>query len=59
MTAPEQREPTAPSGCYWCGIEKRGHFNRWTASPGWHQWTPPTQEQIKQRMVARREARHG
>lgn len=52
---------TNPSGCRHCGIDERGHARRWTPpskdGPGWHQWTPPTQEQIKARMLARRAAR--
>jgi hypothetical protein len=43
-----------PSGCRWCGIGKRLHFNRWTESVGRHRYEPPTQEQILTRMKARR-----
>lgn len=46
-----------PNGCRYCGIGDRGHMGRWTKSAGWHQWTPPTQQQIKQRMQARHAAR--
>ncbi|MGW1533910.1 hypothetical protein [Streptomyces aureus] len=45
---------TDPSGCRWCGITSRDHMQRWKAPVGWHQWTQPTQEQIKNRMQARR-----
>jgi len=37
------------------GVGKRGHLQRWTKVAGWHQWTPPTQAQIKARMRDRRE----
>ncbi|MEV4472843.1 hypothetical protein [Nonomuraea sp. NPDC049504] len=49
-----------PNGCRYCGLPQRGsrtqfpHGSRWTSSTGWHVWTPPTQDQIKQRMKARR-----
>ncbi|TMR92570.1 hypothetical protein EJK15_44000 [Nonomuraea basaltis] len=42
-----------PSGGRWCGLPERGHFQRWTAEARWHGYTPPTQEQIKQRMLTR------
>lgn len=46
-------------GCRYCGlIVKREHFQQWAPQPvGWHVWTPLTQTQIKQRMIARRAAR--
>jgi hypothetical protein len=44
----------APSACRYCGIGHREHAQRWTTEAGWHQWTPPTQQQIKDRMLARR-----
>ncbi|MGK9463931.1 hypothetical protein ACSLFT_28455 [Streptomyces sp. G6] len=47
MTAPN------PSGCRWCGIDKRGHGRQHSKSVGWHAWEQPTQEQIKDRMRAR------
>lgn len=43
-----------PNGCRYCGLAQRDHFQRWARSAGWHCWTPPTQDQIKQRMKARR-----
>ncbi|MFI6497143.1 hypothetical protein [Nonomuraea typhae] len=43
-----------PSGCRWCGLAQRDHFTRWSRSVGWHGYSPPTQDQIKQRMKARR-----
>ncbi|NUQ88944.1 MAG: hypothetical protein HOQ43_10830 [Glycomyces artemisiae] len=46
----------APNACRWCGIEKRPHGQRWTATAGWHAWTAPDQAQIKARMLARRAA---
>ncbi|WP_328973531.1 hypothetical protein [Streptomyces sp. NBC_00239] len=44
---------TEPSACQHCGITRREHMQRWTTSAGWHQWTPPTTQQIKARMRAR------
>ncbi|MGI5281695.1 hypothetical protein ACQEVF_59140 [Nonomuraea polychroma] len=46
-----------PSGCRWCGLAQRLHFQRWSRAAGWHGWTAPTQEQIKQRMKDRRTVR--
>lgn len=49
------------NGCRWCAVPKRGHMQRFTppskGGPGWHQWTPPTDEQRLARMTARRTAR--
>ena len=47
----------SPNGCRICGLDERGHARRWSKSVGWHQWTPPTQAQIKRRMQDRRTAR--
>lgn len=47
----------SPSGCRWCGIDQREHLNRWRSPIGWHKWTPPTLEQRKERMFARRRIR--
>lgn len=44
----------APSGCRWCGVDEREHMQRWKPPVGWHTWEPPTQEQRKERMKARR-----
>jgi hypothetical protein len=53
--APGAFRPTAnPMGCRWCGIGERQHGRQWTRDAGWHEWTQPTQEQIKARMQARR-----
>lgn len=43
-----------PAGCRACGLSERGHGQRWTRTVGWHKWLPPTQDQIKARMIARR-----
>jgi hypothetical protein len=43
-----------PMGCRWCGIDQRGHAQQYKAPVGWHQWGQPTQQQIKDRMLARR-----
>jgi hypothetical protein len=45
---------TAPSACRHCGIPEREHMQRWTKAAGWHKYTPPTNDQIKARMRARR-----
>lgn len=43
-----------PSSCRWCGIPERQHYQQWKPPVGWHVWTPPTNDQIKARMQARR-----
>lgn len=48
-----------PSGCAHCGAARRGHFQRWKDGIGWHRWTAPTQQQIKERMLARRALKAG
>lgn len=47
----------APDGCRWCGLEAREHAQRWKPPVGWHKWEPPTLEQRKERMIARRRNR--
>jgi len=47
----------APTGCGFCGIDQRGHGRQYAEPDGWHQWQPPTQQQIKDRMLARRAER--
>lgn len=48
-------EPSVdPNGCSRCGIPKDKHGRQWTLSAGWHPWTRPTDEQIKERMLRRR-----
>lgn len=42
-----------PMGCARCGIAQRGHAIQ-AAADGTHTWQQPTQEQIKERMRARR-----
>ena len=49
----------APTSCRHCGIGHREHAQRWTSAAGWHQWTQPTQQQIKERMARRRATRTG
>lgn len=50
--SPNQGLPP-PSGCRWCGVEPREHFQRWEPSAGWHQWEEPTPQQRKERILAR------
>lgn len=49
--------PLNPMGCAACGIDHRGHGSQYTKTAGWHTWQQPTQQQIKDRMRARRAAR--
>lgn len=49
-----QNRVIQPNGCRWCGINKRPHARQWTQEAGWHSWEQPTRDQIKQRMLARR-----
>ncbi|MEU9947046.1 hypothetical protein [Streptomyces sp. NPDC047939] len=44
----------SPNACRHCGLDLREHMQRWKTGVGWHKWTPPTQDQIKTRMRARR-----
>lgn len=46
---------TAPNGCRVCGIDQRGHGIQVGAGSS-HTWEQPTQQQIKERMLARRAA---
>lgn len=66
LLAPTQalRVEAEPQGCGRCGIPEREHMQRWKpsangAESGWHKWIAPTQEQLKTRMLARREANSG
>lgn len=45
-----------PNGCRWCGIDQRGHAIQYGRG-GRHIWQQPTQQQIKDRMLARRAAK--
>lgn len=50
-----------PGSCRWCGIDKPDHCQRWSRKlseidgNGWHGYVHPTQEQIKERMLKRKE----
>ncbi|MFF7096350.1 hypothetical protein ACFY9A_28745 [Streptomyces rubradiris] len=46
-----------PFGCTHCGVVKRGHGRRYISGVGMHAWERPTDEQVKDRMLARRAAR--
>jgi len=48
--------PAAPMGCRRCGIDQDVHAIQ-VASDGSHIWQQPTQQQIKDRMLARRAGR--
>ncbi|WP_331731996.1 hypothetical protein OG613_47275 (plasmid) [Streptomyces sp. NBC_00015] len=50
-------ESAAPSGCRWCGVEKREHMQRREPSAGCLSWERPTGVQILARMHARHAAR--
>lgn len=45
-----------PYGCTWCGAGKHEHAILWHRAVGFHGWTAPTDAQVKQRMLANREA---
>jgi hypothetical protein len=54
----EMRERVSePYGCTHCGITKRSHGRRWTTGVGSHAWTAPSEDQIVERMKARRTVR--
>lgn len=45
-----------PNGCGYCGLDERGHGLRYKGTiPGFHAWTPPTDEQRLERMWQRRQ----
>jgi hypothetical protein len=48
-----ERTPN-PMGCRLCGIDQLGHAIQ-AAADGSHTWQQPTQQQIKDRMTARRQ----
>lgn len=52
-----QGAPPNPMGCRWCGIDQRPHAIQ-AGTHTTHTWTPPTQQQIKDRMLARRARRN-
>lgn len=45
--------PVEPSACRFCDVPEREHMQRWKSGVGWHVWAEPTQEQRKERMLAR------
>lgn len=53
MAAPKP----VPSGCQHRAIGRQAHARQRTESAGWHAFVEPTQEQIAERMKARRAAR--
>ncbi|MFC7880435.1 hypothetical protein ACFUVV_00900 [Streptomyces sp. NPDC057376] len=46
-----------PYGCAHCGVTKRSHGRRYISGAGMHGWARPSDEQVKDRMLARRAAR--
>lgn len=52
--------PVEPGACRHCDIPERGHYRQIASAEqgGMHVWQPPTQEQIKARMLARHAATH-
>lgn len=52
---PHGKVPT-PGGCRWCGWPEYGHAQTWLPGRGFHRHEPPTDAQIKARMMARRAA---
>lgn len=44
----------SPHACRHCGDDQYHHGNQWHRAVGFHKWIAPTQEQIKDRMLARR-----
>lgn len=50
---------TPVNGCRHCGIPAREHYQRWHRQIQEHgKWVPPTQDQIKARMLTRRHLQH-
>ncbi len=45
-----------PFGCKHCGVVKRSHGRRYVGGAGSHSWERPSDEQVKDRMLARRVA---
>lgn len=55
LESPEKNVPcTDPTACQHCRIPQATHARQHTELVGWHQWTAPTPEQTKGRMLARR-----
>ncbi|MFE2353416.1 hypothetical protein [Streptomyces parvulus] len=46
-----------PFGCAHCGVVQRVHGRRYLTGAGMHGWERPSEEQVKDRMLARRAAR--
>jgi hypothetical protein len=46
-----------PFGCAHCGVTQRSHGRRYLTGAGMHGWERPSEEQVKDRMLARRAAR--
>jgi len=46
-----------PSGCTYCGIGAAYHAPQYIPGPGWHSYEPPTESQIRIRMLNRRRER--
>jgi hypothetical protein len=46
-----------PNACRHCDVPEREHYRRYTDAAEWHQWAAPTDQQRKERMLARQAAR--
>lgn len=42
-------KPTPLDGCFFCGVPKHKHFQRWHRGAGWHAWIAPADWQIRAR----------
>lgn len=49
--------PPVPSGCRRCGRKADWHTAYYVPYWGYHEWVPPTAQQVMLRMLARRRAR--
>lgn len=53
-----ERDPLPnPNGCRHCEVDRDTHLQRHHPDVKWHQWEEPTNEQRKERILARRAAR--
>lgn len=48
-----------PNACQYCNVSHKNSYSTWHPEIGWHYWVHPTDEQIKARMIERRNRRLG